>query len=325
MQYNRIIVAPGSAEPVRTAAAELASATDAQTVERSFTPPAGEGEIILLEGDSALAVAEVKRLVDKLEPGGEWEAVTTSGGGLLIAGAGPRNVCQAALAWIANPERETGRVARYVFKERFTMWDVTLNQWYRGTVGFDRRRHLRELARLGHSGVEVNRYADAGGGWHVRHRKFPGDSYAWYVSYCPALDAFVESSLTEGIYEREELDRNLADLKEAAAIARSYGMLPGFVCYEPRCVSEKIFDRYPQLRGSRTDHPGRSLEPRYALDIANPRVLEHYAELLTNLMNHVPDLRYLVFWTGDSGSGLPFAKGLYFGPNGSYIARSKTV
>ena len=73
------------------------------------------------------------------------------------------------------------------------------------------------------------------------------------------------------------------------------------------------------------DHPGRSLEPRYSLDIANPRVLEHYAEAVTRLMQDVPDLRYLVFWTEDSGSGIPFTKGLYAGPNGSYRARASTV
>ena len=187
------------------------------------------------------------------------------------------------------------------------MWDNTLNQWYRGTEGFDRVKHIRELARMGHTGVEINRYADAGGGWHVRHRKFPGDSYAWYVDYCPALDAFVESSLTEGIYEYAELRRNRDDLLTAAELVRSWGMKPGFVCYEPRCVSEKVFERYPELRGSRVDHPGRSLEPRYAMDIANPRVLAHYAEMVTNLLELVPDMRYLVFWTSDSGSGLPFA------------------
>ncbi|MFH1068822.1 MAG: hypothetical protein V1794_04295 [Candidatus Glassbacteria bacterium] len=325
MKYSRITIPPGAAQPVSTAAEELAAATGARVTESKFRGSAGEGEIALAQGEAALAAAEVRRLLAGVPAGAEWEAVAVTGGGLVIAGSSARNVCHAALAWIADPARETGRASRYAFKERFSMWDVTLNQWYRGTVAFDRQKHLRELARLGHTGVEVNRYADAGGGWHVRHRKFPGDSYAWYLSYCPALDAFVESSLTEGIYEPEELQRNLADLEEAAAIARSYGMAPGFVCYEPRCVSEKIFDRHPHLRGSRTDHPGRSLEPRYALDIAHPRVLEHYAEMLTRLMSRVPDLRYFVFWTGDSGSGLPFARWLYFGPNGSYLARSKTV
>ena len=145
------------------------------------------------------------------------------------------------------------------------------------------------------------------------------------MSYAPALDAFVESSVTRGCYPREELDANMADLREAAGIARDYGLEPGFVCYEPRAVAETVFDRHPHLRGSRVDHPGRSLEPRFNMDIAHPKVLEHYAEMLTNLMKEIPDLRYLVFWTEDSGSGIPFTRGLYPGPNGSYRARASTV
>jgi hypothetical protein len=324
MSYSKIVLPVGAELPIRTAAHELANETGA-SVGRSFGGRVQDGEIVLVTGDGAGIYPEVKAVFDGRLPGGEWEAVVESGGGLVIAGSSARNVCHAVLAWIDDPALETGRAARIPYGERWTMWDNTLNQWYRGTNGFDRESHIRELARMGHTGVEINRYPDAGGGWHVRNRKFPGDSYAWYVSYAPALDAFVESSLTEGIYPREELERNRADLLQAAELVRSYGMKPGFVCYEPRCVSEKVFDRYPELRGSRTDHPGRSLEPRYAMDIANPRVLEHYREMVSNLIRLVPDLRYLVFWTSDSGSGLPFAKSLYFGPNGSYIARSKKL
>ncbi len=323
MSYSGIVPPAGAELPIRTAARELAAATGASIGRSSGGRMAG-GEIVLAAGAGAGAYPEVAAAFGGEVPGGEWEAVVESDCGLVIAGSSARNVCHAALAWIDDPALETGRAARIPYGERWTMWDNTLNQWYRGTEGFDRATHIRELARMGHTGVEINRYPDAGG-WHVRNRKFPGDSYAWYVSYAPALDAFVESSLTEGIYPREELERNRADLLEAAELVRSFGMKPGFVCYEPRCVSEKVFERYPELRGSRTDHPGRSLEPRYAMDIANPRVLEHYAEMVTNLIRLVPDMRYLVFWTSDSGSGLPFAKSLYFGPNGSYIARSKKL
>ena len=324
MSYKKIILPAGSALPLQTAARELAEATGATVANRPHEGKISAGEIALALGEAARSYTQARDLFEKISGEREWELVKSAGGGLLIAGSSPRGVCRAALAWIADPESETNRVSSYRFRERFTMWDTTLNQWYRNSKGFDRARHIREIARLGHTGVEINRYPDPEG-WHVRHRKFPNDSYAWYLNYCPALDAFVESSLTRGFYPAEELARNLADLEEAAGLARSYGLAPGFVCYEPRCVNEKIFDKYPQLRGSRTDHPGRSLEPRYALDIANPRVLEHYAESLTNLMQRVPDLRYLVFWTGDSGSGLPFAKNLYFGPNGSYLAKSKTT
>ncbi|MCC6589088.1 MAG: hypothetical protein IT168_20490 [Bryobacterales bacterium] len=246
------------------------------------------------------------------------------GDGLVIAGSSPRNVCHAALPWIDNPAAETGRVSTFAFVERFTIWDSALNQWYRNSRKFDRRRHIQEIARLGHTGMEVNRYAGAGGYW-VNSGRFKDDSYAWYLSYAPALDAFVETSLTEGLYPGEELAANRADLLGSVKIAREYGLKPGLVCYEPRCVPETVFDRHPGLRGARVDHPGRSLEPRYALDIANPRVLVHYGEALTRLMQAIPDLRYLVLWTEDSGSGIPFTEGLYAGPNGSWRARSSTV
>jgi len=320
-KYTTVVLSSGSALPVETAAAELAKKTGAGVERRDRVGPVGKGEIVLALGEEIRAQEEAAAM---LPAGGEWEIVKRSGEGLVIAGSSPRNVCHAALAWVENPEGETDRVSKFDFTERFTMWDNSLNQWYRFSKGFERKQYIREVARLGHTGVEINRYADAEGFW-VRHRKFPEDSYAWYMSYAPALDAFVETSLTEGLYPKDELERNLADLREALEIARRYGLAPGFVCYEPRGVSEKVFDRYPGLRGSRIDHPGRSLEPRYSLDIANRRVLEHYAEAITNLMKTVPELRYFVFWTEDSGSGIPFTTGLYFGPNGSYRARSSTI
>ncbi|HEY3938598.1 MAG TPA: hypothetical protein VGL97_14275 [Bryobacteraceae bacterium] len=319
----RSILLPSRAPlPLKTAANELAQKTGAAISERAHMGMRVSHEIVLAVGEEVRYYPTAASRV----PAGtrEWELVHNVDDGLLIAGSTARNVCKAALGWMENPVRETGRLSTYAIEERFTMWDNSLNQMYRFSKGFDRQCHIREIARLGHTGIEVNRYADPGG-YHVIHRKFVHDSYAWYLSYAPALDAFVESSLTQGIYHPEELAANLADFREAAGIARSYGLKPGFVCYEPRCAAEAIFDRYPGLRGSRTDHPGRSLEPRYALDIANPRVLEHYAELLTNLMKEAPDLRYLVYWTQDSGSGLPFAQKLYFGPNGSFLARSKTI
>ena len=301
----------------------MAAKTHAKVVPRPHAGTINPGDIVLAVGSSIRSYPEAASKLPDSVNDKEWELVQSVGGGLLIAGSTPRNACRAALGWIEDPAGETGRLSIYQFDERFTMWDNSLNQMHRFTKGFDRSRHIREIARLGHNGVEINRYANSG--YHVLHRKFPHDSYAWYLSYAPALDAFVESSLTKGIYRPEELAANLADLHAAADLGRRYGLKLGFVCYEPRCVAEEIFDRYPGLRGSRTDHPGRSLQPRYALDIANRQVLEHYAEMLTNLMKQIPDLRYFVIWLQDSGSGIPFASHLYPGPNGSWLARSKTV
>lgn len=320
--FHRVVLPPESPRPIRTAARELAAHTGAPVVELPVGSPLAAGDLVLVLGEALRSHGGAwSRLGDPVPR--EWELVLPEGGGLLIAGSSPRNVVRAALGWIEAPDAETGRLSTYELQERFTMWDNTMNQMYRFSRGFNRRQHFREIARLGFTGVEINRYV--GGGYHVFHRKFPNDSYAWYMSYAPALDAFVESSLTRGLYGPEELAANLQDLREAAELAREFGLKPGFVCYEPRGINEAFFDQYPNLRGSRIDHPGRSLQPRYALDIAHPRVLQHYAESLTLLMREVPELRYFNFWTQDSGSGIPFASKLYFGPNGSYLARTKTM
>lgn len=323
-RFERIVLAPGSPLPLETAAKELSEHTGARIVRRPHTGSAGASEIVLVSGADIDHYREVAAQLPEDVRRREWELIQSLHGGLVIAGVTPRNVCRAALGWISNPAGETNRLSVYAFEERYTMWDNPMNQMYRFSKGFDRRKHIREIARMGHTGVEVNRYADPGGYW-VRHRKFAADSYAWYISYAPSLEAFVESTLTKGAYPKDELQANLADLREAAQLARSYGLKPGFVSYEPRCVPERVFDHHPHLRGSRTDHPGRSLEPRYSLDIANPRVLKNYAELLTRLMEEVPDLGYFAFWTQDSGAGMPFASFVYAGPNGSYLARSKTL
>lgn len=319
----RILLAPDSPLPVRTAAQELAAHTGGTVEYRKHPAEAAPNDLVLAVGDDLRFYPPASARLAPADSAREWELNLQTSSGRIIAGRTPRNVCRAALAWIAHPTREADRLSFFAFEERFTMWDNSMNQMYRFGRGFDRRSHFREIARLGFTGVEINRYCDAG--YHVLHRRFRDDSYAWYMSYAPALDAFVESSLTKGLYRADELARNLADLREAAEFAREFGLQPGFVCYEPRGVNEAIFDQFPELRGSRIDHPGRSLQPRYALDIAHPRVLAHYAELLQRLMQVVPELRYFDFWTQDSGSGLPFTSKLYFGPNGSYLARTKTL
>jgi hypothetical protein len=99
-------------------------------------------------------------------------------------------------------------------------------------------------------------------------------------------------------------------------------MEPGILCFEPRTVPEKLFDRYPTLRGARVDHPFRSRLPRYTLSIAHPLVQEHYRELIQKLMHEVPDLAYMSIWSNDSGSGFEYTSSLYVGRNGGpYLIR----
>jgi hypothetical protein len=111
-------------------------------------------------------------------------------------------------------------------------------------------------------------------------------------------------------------------LIENARLARKFGLIPGLLSFEPRSVPEQFFDRYPMLRGARVDHPFRSFRPRFNMTVTHPKVLAHYAEMLTKIMNEVPDLGFMCVWSNDSGSGFEHTKSLYVGRNGgAYLIR----
>ena len=58
------------------------------------------------------------------------------------------------------------------------------------------------------------------------------------------------------------------------------------------------------------------------MTITHPKVLEHYAEMLTKIMQAVPELGYMCVWSNDSGSGFEYTKSLYAGRNGgAYLIR----
>jgi hypothetical protein len=110
--------------------------------------------------------------------------------------------------------------------------------------------------------------------------------------YGLALDMFAESRLNRGTYPAELIERNRADLIAAGKEAAKWGLTPSMMCYEPRWVPESFFQKFPRLRGCRVDYPGRSFEPRYTLDVAQDRVLEHYRELMASVCEAVPGLGY---------------------------------
>jgi hypothetical protein len=211
-----------------------------------------------------------------------------------------------------------GKIVVPTFPQLRPAYDIFLNQVARTIRGFNKEEHFRTLARLGSYSAEVNGLAfaipiETGPRGELLHR---------FYTYCPALDQFVTSRLNKGIYDNDYLQANLNNLKDNAAMAEKYGMVPGIVCFEPRSVPDELLNRYPVLRGARVDHPMRSFRPRFNLSIAHPVVLEHYAEMLENLMHHVPRMDYISVWSNDSGAGFEYTSSLYVGRNGGgYLVR----
>jgi hypothetical protein len=211
-----------------------------------------------------------------------------------------------------------GRIAVPAFPAMRPVFDLFLTQWGRTARSFNREEHIRNIARLGHSHVEVNGLA-----FHVPFERGPmGELLHRFYTYCPALDQFVTSRLTKGYYDQDYLQANLNYLKSNAETAEKYGLTPGIVCFEPRSVPDGLLERYPVLRGARVDHPMRSFHPRYNLSVAHPVVLDHYAEMMENLMHEVPRLGYMSVWSNDSGAGFEYTSSLYVGRNGGgYLVR----
>ncbi|MGE5362349.1 MAG: hypothetical protein ACM3NQ_25315, partial [Bacteroidales bacterium] len=197
-------------------------------------------------------------------------------------------------------------------------YDVFLTQEARIQHGLNRESYVRRLAESGFTHLEVNGLA-----FPMGLESGPkGEVYPMFYTYCPALDQFVSSRLNKGLYPFYYLSANLAYLKENAALARKYGLVPGLLCFEPRAVPEEFFARYPMLRGGRVDHPFRSFKPRYTMTLTHPLVREHYAEMIARLLAEVPELGYLAVWSNDSGSGFEHTKSLYVGRNGGpYMIR----
>lgn len=217
-----------------------------------------------------------------------------------------------------NASHRNGKTVAVTFREERAVYDLLLTQHARTIKNFDREEHVRNLARLGFSALEVNALAspvpiETGPKYEV---------YPRFYTYCPALDQFVESRLNRGTYPIDYLRANLNRLKSNAALATKYGLTPGLLCFEPRSVPDHLLDRYPMLRGARVDHPIRSFKPRYNLSVAHPVVREHYTELMLNIMREVPELGFISVWSNDSGAGFEYTSSLYVGRNGGgYVIR----
>jgi hypothetical protein len=237
---------------------------------------------------------------------------------LIVEGSSPRAVYQGVLvledqlAGSLGVSATLNRRVVFPFKDRYLIWNALLTGQNKGALGFDLERHVREAVRLGYTGMECNRFM----GMKLLQQGNPRDPYPWYTYWGPSMDQFVTSPLFEGVFPKEYLERNLADLKQVVGLVESFGLKPLFVGYEPRYVPESFLALHPDLRGPRVDHPLRSMTPRYSLCTDRSEVLEHYRVLAERLIRQVPGIREMHVIFHDSGAGLCWWNGLYSGRNG---------
>ena len=221
---------------------------------------------------------------------------------------------------LENGQKPECGVKKAVFGRYYQSFDDCSFGFSRCADGFDLELQLLEMARMGLESIDINRlYDDIP--QQVKERVNYEDKYQWWDIYSAALDMYYESPLTKGAYDPRMLEQNRQTMLETARIARGLGMKLMFSTFEPRAWPERLFQRYPDLRGPRVDYAVYSCEPEYAPDVNHPWVREHYEYMAEQLMKDVPDLDMIESWAQDSAAGYPWAEGLYPGPNGPIRGR----
>lgn len=220
-------------------------------------------------------------------------------------------------------EPETG-LKPAVFKRYFQCYDDCSFAFARSADDFDLELHMLEMVRMGVESVDINRlYDDVP--IQVKERSVYDDKYQWWSIYSAGLDMYYESPLTRGTYPPSVLRHNREVLLETVRVARALGMKSLFTTFEPRAWPERLLRRYPDLRGARVDHPAYSSEPEYAADVNHPLVRRHYANLMEQLMQDVPDLEMIEIWSQDSCAGFPWGEALYASANGPIWKRKMPI
>ena len=325
---ERVVVASHASQPFVSAAARAAELLEL-ALEESAAPVAGALNI----GPPEFAAKEpaAGEIIASAPDGEAWQAFCEGPSrGWVVTGATPFAAMNAALTladWLrwGEPLPSPFRVVRRpVFRKMGLEFDDWSGGFHRMADGFDMEKHVADAARVGMTTLEINLIAEDVP-IQVIERRVPDDKYQWWCTYAPALDMFFESDLTRNIRPRRVIDSNLAKLKATAELARKWGMTPTFIAFEPRNWPERLYDLYPEVRGARVDSPEYSAEPEYALDVNHPLVLEHYAQLMTQLMETAPDLGLFSVWSQDSAAGFPWADRLYPGPNGPTRSRRRPI
>ncbi|MCG3178898.1 MAG: hypothetical protein BIFFINMI_01228 [Phycisphaerae bacterium] len=294
---------------IRRAASDLAARLEAAVVAPDAAPRDGTVRLTIESGDPAAPEA--------------WHIARDRRRLVLTAGR-PRALYRAA--WDLIDRLDAGRpvescVVRPPLREFLAIWDQLGCGYSRDSVGFDWDAHLAEAVRLGITHLECNALATP----YTIQDDDPEDPYIQWNLFGPSLDQFVASDLTAGLYPPAYLRDNLNALRARVARFRAFDIEPVMLCYEPRWLPERFFARRPDLRGPRTDHPGRGTTPRYALDVDHPAALEHYEQLVARLVAAVPDLAGICIIGEDSGAGYNFTQYRYAGPNGTFRARMHTL
>jgi hypothetical protein len=144
----------------------------------------------------------------------------------------------------------------------------------------------------------------------------------WSVLQC-SLFKFATPPGLEDAYPAAFVKRQMAFLKARHAICRKLGLRAAFHGLEPHWLSERVYAKHPQWRGSRCDNSLRTSGMFYMPNVYHPEVLTAYRAAAREIVRQCPLIDVFSFHTNDAGASMPWTKRLYTGPNGptGYLGR----
>ncbi len=245
-----------------------------------------------------------------------WHIIyKTTQGGYIVCGDRKVDVIHAILKCLDRYDEDTKEYNVSRFNRLYENFDDFYGGFARAADDFDLEIHMLDTVRAGVENFEINTlYDDIP--IQIREREHKNDVYPWWCTYCPGLDMFYESKLFRGIHKENMLSDNRKNLLKNARLAKALGLKPVFTTFESRLIPERFFRKYPELRGARVDYDAYSAVPEYGLDPTHPLVLEHFSEMLSQLMEDVPELALFEIWSQDSCASFPWADCSYMKRNG---------
>ena len=146
----------------------------------------------------------------------------------------------------------------------------------------------------------------------------PKGSCDWheYAAYNRSVEAFFPDKSLLPFVPEDYISKNRQLLLSKVAVLRELGLSAAFSSNEPRYLPEQFFEKYPELRGPRVDHPRRSVQKEFAPCFHQTGTVEMYRNMVEQLFKNAPEIRTLYFSMNDAGSGSCWEDWLYSGPNG---------
>ncbi|OGF98282.1 MAG: hypothetical protein A2Z86_08865 [Candidatus Glassbacteria bacterium GWA2_58_10] len=195
----------------------------------------------------------------------------------------------------------------------------------RGIRDLNEFRTYAELAARmkAHGRVQIAISSLADKAWFI----YPEGGSPWheYACYMPAPWMFFPHPKIAPFVPADWVAANRRFLLAKAAIARELGLEMIFSGKNSEMLPEAFFQKYPELRGPRVDHPRRSTREEFSWCVDLPETREIIEWTMAELLRNVPEIKTFMSGTNDAGSGLCWAEAQYPGPNGPAHCQGRTA